>query len=391
MAAITNLPGGKARVTWYDSAGVRHRKRLDRQKARSLFETVAAEKLFENSGMASSLGARARNMRELIFRDLATRYLNEHLLGTRAANNACYVHSLIAEWGDHRLTQVVPALFRPWLFDLLRERDEKKRFAVSTIRKLAVYGKRIFSWGCESEIIGSNPLQHLMNAALKKEFRRVKKRKKTISMEEFQLLIHDFPLWLNRVCMCAWYTGMRLSEILDLTWDKVDLVDRLIRLEADDTKEIDQKTLGIEQELYELLIEIQLEGDSRPGRLVFLAMKGGRICEHFLDRQFRKLADAAGFIGLRVHDFRHCYTVRKRREGHDRSIIKAQTGHHTDSMFDWYDNVDEKELQDMAGFTRQNMDVLEDHVEKLVAAARAHSIPLGAVQSLIGRTFRTKN
>jgi integrase len=99
---------------------------------------------------------------------------------------------------------------------------------------------------------------------------------------------------------------------------------------------------------------------------------------------------SAGQTGLVMHDFRHCYVTHKRRQGHDRSIIKKQVGHHSDSMFEWYNDIEDYELQEMAGYTKRNLDVLETEVSELLRKAKAAEIPLGAVQSLIGRLWNVK-
>jgi hypothetical protein len=103
---------------------------------------------------------------------------------------------------------------------------------------------------------------------------------------------------------------------------------------------------------------------------------------------FRKLADKAGYPDLRCHDFRHCYTQRKRREGHDKSVIRAQTGHHTDSMFNWYDKVDVFEIQEMAGYTKIDCAEIREDIERLVSKAKTKNVPLGVIQPLIGRSWK---
>ena len=49
---------------------------------------------------------------------------------------------------------------------------------------------------------------------------------------------------------------MRKGEILNLTWDKVNLKDRIISLEAEDTKEGKAKTVPIGDRLHEVLSKI---------------------------------------------------------------------------------------------------------------------------------------
>jgi integrase len=54
----------------------------------------------------------------------------------------------------------------------------------------------------------------------------------------------------------GFYTGMRRGEILSLTWGKVDLRDRAIRLEASDTRGKEAHTIPIYDELYTVLARL---------------------------------------------------------------------------------------------------------------------------------------
>jgi integrase len=325
MASIKDVGRGKCRVSWYDTHGKQHRRTVLKKAAQDLYDQVCAQSIFEKSGLHPTLGAKAKNIKTMLVRDAGLPY-RKYLAGTRAYRNVSYVDHIIRKWGDWRVCQLTTGQVRQWLFGFLNGPVREGKMAVSTVKKFAVYFSRVFSYAIEElEILSQNPLKGLMNKALRKEFRRVKKRTKTINADEFWVLVRDFPKWLQRVCVCAWCTGMRLEEILSLTWNKVNLVERLIDLGADDTKEGDVKKAGIEQDLYDVLIEIQTErGTYKPDDYVFLSVKGRKVNQNFFERKFRKLADKAGFTDLKFHDFRHCYTVRKRREGHDRSVIKAQ-------------------------------------------------------------------
>jgi integrase len=161
-------------------------------------------------------------------------------------------------------------------------------------------------------------------------------------------------------------------------------------LQAEDTKEADSKTIGIEQDLYDLLIDLQTKhGKCEKNDFVFLSLTGLQIGRNFFGSEFRKYADEAGFVGLVCHDFRHCYTVRKRKEGFDKSVIKAQTGHHTDHMFTWYNKVDRSEIQEMAGFSNVDSEFLLEDLNRLVERGKEKGIPLGVVQSLITKSWKT--
>jgi hypothetical protein len=57
-------------------------------------------------------------------------------------------------------------------------------------------------------------------------------------------------------------------------------------------------------------------------------------------------------------------------------------------MFSWYDKVDVSEIQEMAGVTKSHTETIREDVERLVCLAKSKEVPLGAVQSLIGRLWR---
>jgi len=163
----------------------------------------------------------------------------------------------------------------------------------------------------------------------------------------------------------------------------------MIDLQACDTKEADNKTIGIEQYLYDILIELQTNHEPcLKNDFVFQSLKVRQIGRNFFGSQFRKFADAAGFVGFVFHDLRYCYTVRKRKVGLDKSVIKAQTGHHTDHMFSWYNKVDRSEIQEMAGFTNVDCGFLVEDLNRLVERAKEKGISLGAVQSMVTKSWK---
>ena len=54
----------------------------------------------------------------------------------------------------------------------------------------------------------------------------------------------------------GFYTGMRRGGILGLTWDKVDLRAKVVKLEATDTKDRQARTIPVCQELSEVFSQI---------------------------------------------------------------------------------------------------------------------------------------
>ena len=107
----------------------------------------------------------------------------------------------------------------------------------------------------ENDLVGGDVL---------KTFTRCKKtlksgsdiRDRILTPNEFERLLSHANRHLRGVLTMAYYTGMRRGEILGLTWDKVDMQGRVIRLTADMTKDSEARAVPICNALFETLESI---------------------------------------------------------------------------------------------------------------------------------------
>ncbi len=84
-----------------------------------------------------------------------------------------------------------------------------------------------------------------------------KQRKEYVgSLDEFKAFMKNSEGHTKAIVATGYYTGMRKGEILKLTWDKVDLGNRMIRLEALDTKDKEARNIPICDELYNILVSL---------------------------------------------------------------------------------------------------------------------------------------
>jgi integrase len=60
------------------------------------------------------------------------------------------------------------------------------------------------------------------------------RRDTVLTYPQYKSLYAAVPEHLKAIVATAFWTGMRRGEILKLTWDKVDLSNRMIRLRATD-------------------------------------------------------------------------------------------------------------------------------------------------------------
>jgi integrase len=154
------------------------------------------------------------------------------------------------------------------------------------------------------------------------------------------------PQHTKAILATAFYTGMRRGEILNLTWDKVDLKNRVIRLESKDTKDKEPRRIPICNALYAILNSIPRAIHNNH---VFLYR--GKPIRDLRQAMRRALKDAgiqygrANKDGLVFHDLRHTFNTNMRKAGVPESVIMEITGHSTREMFLRYDTVDETDTK----------------------------------------------
>jgi integrase len=158
----------------------------------------------------------------------------------------------------------------------------------------------------------------------------------------------------------AFYSGMRKAEILGLTWDKIDMEQRLIKLEAKDTKDKEPRKIPICRELHQIFRAIpRAIHDSH----VFL-YKGKPVTD--IRTGLEKACKEAGIEygrfkknGFIFHDLRHTFNTYMRKAGVPESVIMEITGHSTREMFDRYNTIDTEDAHrafDQLGVFLQNLD-----------------------------------
>ena len=121
----------------------------------------------------------------------------------------------------------------------------------------------------------------------------------------------------------AYYLPMRQAEILNLTWNEIDLKSRFIRLGGLRTKNKTGRVIPLNQRIVDYLKSL-----SRP-------IHGGFIFDHrcWNRKAFLKALSLTGIKDFTFHDLRHCAINNLRLAGNDRYVIKQASGHKTDSAF----------------------------------------------------------
>jgi integrase len=173
-------------------------------------------------------------------------------------------------------------------------------------------------------------------------------RNNILPVDRFQKLLKHSPCHLIGILATAFYTGMRKGEILGLTWDKIDLQNCFLRLEASDTKDNEPRLIPICDELYKILTR---QPKALHHDFVF-TYRGNPIRTNFrrsLVTACRKAGIPYGTKvqgGFTFHDLRHTFNTYMRKAGVAESVIMDITGHSTREMFDRYNTIDADDAKD---------------------------------------------
>jgi integrase len=129
------------------------------------------------------------------------------------------------------------------------------------------------------------------------------------------------------VVLPAYYTGMRKSEIIHLSWDEVDLEKGFIRLHADRVKTKVARSIPLHPRVKQML-ERQPRG--LHSNRVFLR-NGKPFAE--IKKSFRTACQKPGLTDFTFYDLRHCALNNMRLAGNDYFRIMAISGNKTMAVF----------------------------------------------------------
>ena len=234
-------------------------------------------------------------------------------------------------FGPMLIKDIKPGMVERYQSQRLQEptRCGKQRSTANVNRTIAVL-KRMFNLAVREELADKNPCWKV------KMLPENNARDRVLSVEELERLLMHLPLHAAQIVQFTLLTGMRAGEVFNLTWDKVDLKQRVIRLEPEDTKNSEPRVIYLNDELLAIMREA---GKVRGfGHKRVFTYKGQPIAS--IKTCFRRACRMAGIDNFRFHDLRHTFNTNMRKAGVDQSVIMKLTGHKTPSMFQRYNTVD---------------------------------------------------
>ncbi len=167
-----------------------------------------------------------------------------------------------------------------------------------------------------------------------------KERDRVLSEGEWGKLYNIAGFRRKPILLLAYQLGMRLVEILSLTWDQIDLQRGFITLSQRDTKSGQPRLVPLIASVRHALADL-FNVRSLLTNTVFLY--NGRSLGS-VEKVFKTALKVAGIESIRFHDLRHRAATDLRRAGVDTVTALKIVGHKLGKMYKRHNNVNEADL-----------------------------------------------
>lgn len=234
-------------------------------------------------------------------RELLAQYIRVHTAKNKVATSLVrdegIAKRLNATFGDVTLDQLRPRDIAEFK---MRRREEGA--AANTVNnELGLLGHAYNLAMREWEWVDSNPVSRVSKEKVNNKVER------WLTHDEEQRILALSPAWLREVVIFAINTGLRQGELMNLTWDRVDLFRKTLTILEQKNKGKD--TLPLNAQAMEVL-KARHKVRSIKSNRVFFNSEGERLDASNLRRSFYLYVEKAEVSKCRFHDLRHTFATR---------------------------------------------------------------------------------
>jgi integrase/recombinase XerD len=223
--------------------------------------------------------------------------------------------------------QVTPTLIRSSLEDM-RERGVSMNTVSRTYGGLRCF----FGFLTRERMIPENPFQFVEKPRMEK------KLIKPMSMEQAGRLLAAIKTkrWtdhnLRTIIILLLDTGLRVSELIGIRRDAVDLPGGVLRVMGKGAKEREVPFGSTAKQA--LWSYIARRGEVPGQDLLFVNRYGGKLCRYWIEKAIRNLGRGLNIQGVRVspHTLRHTFATQYIKNGGDAFSLQKILGHSTLDM-----------------------------------------------------------
>jgi len=256
--------------------------------------------------------------------ELVDRYISEHAV--RRANyrrELTSVKTLKAFFGNPMLDQVTPK--RIVAYKNHRYTNGVKPATIN--RELATLKKAFNLARREWEWCTDNPV---CRVSMERENNT---RDRWLTVDEETHLLNAAAPWLRELMLFAVHSGMRMGEILGLTWAGVDLFRRIVTVFK--SKNGERRSIPLNQTALDLL-KHKAGSRSVETELVFPSNAQTRLNASNISRSLNLALEKAKMTNFHFHDLRHTCATRMVQAGVDLYKVQRLLGHKSPIMTQRY-------------------------------------------------------
>ena len=322
------------------------------ESARTLDRVEAKRLLKEKEGEIATGLFRGPKIERIRFEDLAALVKQDYQINKRKTVRRIdeYMNHLKTFFRKMRATSITTERIKTYIV-----KRQQQGAANGTINRELACLKRMFRLGFQQT---PQLVVRVPHIPLLKEHNI---RSGFFEHEDFLALRGALPDYAQVAASLAYYSGMRMGEVCSLQWRQVNWTEGKLYLQAQDTKTNTPRVLYLTGDLYRVLHTWKHRCDMKWPTCPWICHRGG-IRLQSLKHSWRKACQAVGvgqlvkdatkgckvWQGKIPHDFRRTAVRNMVRAGVPEKVAMAISGHKTRSVFDRYNIVNEKDLEQAA-------------------------------------------